>query len=95
MIIEIDGEAIQSEADFHYALGESLDLSSYYGRNLDALWDVLSTDVERPIRIEWKNAAASKAVMGECFDRLVNVLRRVESQDVEWNLPERFELVLT
>ncbi|EOG8017508.1 barstar family protein [Enterobacter ludwigii] len=28
----------------------SLDFVPYYGRNLDALWDRLSTDVERPVK---------------------------------------------
>jgi ribonuclease inhibitor len=94
MKIEFDGEAILSEGDFHDALAEALDLTGYYGGNLSALWDVLSTDVERPVRLVWENSAVSQAAMGSGFDRLVDVLRRVEKQDTEWNLPNRFELVL-
>lgn len=94
MKIEFDGEAIQTEADFHHALAEALDLPGYYGRNLNALWDVLSTDVVRPISIQWRNSEASKTAMGERFDRIVEVLRKVEKQDVEWKLLERFELIL-
>lgn len=45
----IDGALIKNEMDFHSALAEKLSLSSYYGKNLDAMWDVLTTDVERPI----------------------------------------------
>ncbi|MCK6885045.1 barstar family protein [Enterobacter roggenkampii] len=30
-------------------MSASLDFGPYYGRNLDALWDRLSTDVERPV----------------------------------------------
>ena len=94
MKIEFDGEAILSEGNFHDVLAEALDLSGYYGGNLTALWDVLSTDVERPVRLVWKNSAVSRAAMGSSFDRLVDVLRRVEKQDIEWNLPDGFELVL-
>jgi ribonuclease inhibitor len=95
MNIEFDGEAIQAEIDFHYALAEALDLPDYYGKNLNALWDILSTDVERPLRLEWKNSVISKDAMGERFDLIVGVLRRVERQDREWNLADRFELILS
>jgi ribonuclease inhibitor len=95
MNIEFDGEAIQSEVDFHYALAEALGLPEYYGQNLSALWDVLTTDVERPVRIEWRNSASSKEAMGERFNLIVGVLRRVEQQDAEWSLTDKFELILS
>ena len=94
MKIELDGEAILSEHDFHGALASALNLSGYYGRNLSALWDALSADVERPVRLLWKNSAASHAAMGAGFQRVVDVLRRVERQDIELNLARKFELVL-
>ena len=35
-------------------LGLLLDFPSYYGKNLDALWDCLR-DVERPTAVVWRN----------------------------------------
>jgi len=92
MNIEIDGNCVTTEAEFHTAISRALNFPTYYGRNLDALFDVLGADVERPVVLVWKNFAASKASMGDGFDRIVNVLRRVESQDAEWGLEETFEL---
>lgn len=97
MIAEIDGSKVRSEIDFHNSIADILRLSHHYGRNLDALWDVLSTDAERPLRIIWRDSYLSQAAMPECFARIVEVLRRVERQDMEWSLPEaeRFEVVLS
>jgi len=94
MNIEFDGRSILSEGSFHDALAEALEFGPYYGGNLSALWDTLSTDVERPVRLVWKNSAASKAAMGASFDRVVNVLRRVEAEDSEMQYEAKFELVL-
>jgi ribonuclease inhibitor len=94
MKIDIDGNDIRTEAAFHRALATALDLP-YYGGNLDALWDVLSAGVERPLLLVWRNASLSLSAMPERFDAIVQVLRRVERQDAEWALPERFELHLS
>ncbi|QYF95821.1 barstar family protein [Massilia sp. PAMC28688] len=94
MIINIDGENMATEADFHQAIAGALAFSAHYGNNLDALSDVLGTDVERPLTLHWKNAAASQLAMGPSFDRIVGVLRRIEAQDAEWGLSERFHLHL-
>lgn len=90
---EIDGERIHTEQDFHMEIGRVLELGPHYGRNLDALWDRLSTDIERPLTLVWKNAAVSRQHMGEPFDAIVAVLRRVEAQDEHWKLAERFSYV--
>ncbi|WP_426212733.1 barstar family protein [Massilia sp. TWP1-3-3] len=94
MKLEFDGVSILSESDFHEALTEALGLSTFYGKNLDALWDLLSRDVERPVLLEWKNAEISKAAMGDRFDSIVGILRDVEKQDIEYGWTERFELAL-
>ncbi|MDI7270926.1 barstar family protein [Cronobacter dublinensis] len=49
--IILDGKRIQNESDFHSVMSELLDFGPYCGRNLDALWDRLSTDIERPVKI--------------------------------------------
>jgi ribonuclease inhibitor len=94
MIVEIEGAAIRTERDFHEQLARKLDLGPYYGRNLDALWDSLSADVERPVRLVWRDAAASRAALGERFEAVVAVLSRVAQQDVAYGWTERFELEL-
>ncbi|NLR76975.1 barstar family protein [Leeia aquatica] len=94
MIVEIDGEHITSDVNFHRAISKAFDLSSYYGNNLDALWDALSTDIERPVLLIWNNSSISKNAMPADFDRIIKVLRRVEFQDAQWNLPEEERFIL-
>ncbi|MBF6467836.1 barstar family protein [Nocardia beijingensis] len=60
MRVTIDGARIRTDADLHRALWAPLDFGPYYGRNLNALWDRLTTDVERPVEIVWKNSGTSR-----------------------------------
>lgn len=94
MNIEIDGNSIKTEAEFHAKISVALSLPLHYGKNLDALFDILSRDVERPVVLVWKDSTISKASMGDSFDRIVDVLRGIENQDAEWGLEEVFELQL-
>ncbi len=94
MIAEIEGTRIQTEADFHREVANALGFGSYYGMNLDALWDVLTCDVERPATLVWKNSEVSKKSMPVEFKKIIELLRDVEKQDAEFSALERFELRL-
>jgi ribonuclease inhibitor len=94
MKVIIDGDDIHTEADFHKKIAEALEFPSHYGKNLDALWDVLSTDIERPITLVWKNSASSRSAMGESFGKIVDLLNKIVDQDVEWGLDEKFEVII-
>ena len=52
--IVLDGEKMTSKKKAHSYLKHKLDAKEYYGENLDALWDVLST-YDRNISIEFIN----------------------------------------
>jgi ribonuclease inhibitor len=89
--VVVPGSEIASEADLHRILAKELDFGPYYGKNLSALWDRLTTDVERPVRLVWTDAAASRQRLGdERFDKIVNLLRDVEAQDNEIGYHEKF-----
>lgn len=90
MKIDILGDQIFSERDFHSQLAIALGVRSYYGHNLDALWDLLSASVERPIEIVWRDAAQSRERLGEHFDKIVAVLERVRLQDEQFGWTEKF-----
>lgn len=42
MVIELDGDRMTDRACAHAYLRERLDFPDYYGRNLDALYDLLT-----------------------------------------------------
>jgi ribonuclease inhibitor len=80
--VQLDGNQIRTEADFHRRVAALLDFGPYYGHNLDALWDRLSTDVPRPVHLVWADARVSRAAMGStAFRRIEVILRAVADQD--------------
>ncbi|EKY3243179.1 MULTISPECIES: barstar family protein [Cronobacter] len=92
--IILDGKRIQNESDFHSVMSELLDFGPYYGRNLDALWDRLSTDIERPVKIIWLHSELSRKNLGESFDRIIQIFERTRQQDITFKWDERFDYIL-
>ncbi len=74
----LNGKVIRSLDEFYDEISSQLSLPAYFGRNLDALWDVLSTEVEGPAEIVWQDAQASRQAMGEDFEKVVKVLKEIE-----------------
>ena len=75
-----NGDKIRSLDDFYDRISTLKDMPKHFGRNLDALWDALSTDVAGPFEIIWKNADASRKLMGKDFNRVVKLLRDLEEE---------------
>ena len=61
-VIEIDGRVVATEAMLHAKLMESPQFPDWYGRNLDALDDILS-NLETPITIVWKHWAVTETLL--------------------------------
>ncbi len=92
--IILDGLNIYTESDVHGVLSKKLDFGPYYGRNLNALWDRLSNDVERPVTLVWTNSDTTRQRLGDTFNRIVEVLERVRKQDIELNFDDKFDYIL-
>ncbi len=91
MDVIIQGNEISCEEDLHKFLRERLDFGPYYGNNLAALRDRLSSDVERPVCLIWRNAGSSREALGrELFDRIIGIFQFVEEQDNSFGWDERF-----
>jgi ribonuclease inhibitor len=82
----LDGKKIKSLADFYDWISSLMKLPEHFGRNLDALWDVLATDIEGPFEIKWKHADNSRKLMVKDFDRIVNLLHEVEEERDDFQL---------
>lgn len=54
-IIELKLSQLKQYDSVHHWLAAELELPDYYGHNLDALWDCLTTDVKLPVTILWNN----------------------------------------
>lgn len=90
----LDGANIRTEADFHFIISGLLGFGPYYGQNLDALWDRLSSDVERPVKIIWLNSDLSKKSLGEYFDKIIQIFEKTRQQDLKFNWDEKFDYLL-
>jgi ribonuclease inhibitor len=94
MNIEINGLQVKTEADFHSQLADALGVRRFYGANLDALWDLLSAGVERPLLLSWSHSMTSRKNLGITFDRIVSVLAKVKEQDAKFGWVDEFDFSL-
>jgi len=71
-IVEIDGSILRSESQIHDFLGITFKIP-FYGKNLDALWDLLVGLIEGPVKIVWVNSQISEQLLGHRFFKLIEV----------------------
>jgi ribonuclease inhibitor len=93
-IIHIDGALINSEQDFHKVISSALDFGPYYGNNLDALWDMLSSGAAGGVVLHWKDADISRQRLGPIFDTIIRLFNETKALDAKLGLVERFEFIL-
>jgi len=82
----LNGRVIRSLDDLYDRLASRLALPAHFGRNLDALWDVLSTDIEGPFEIVWKHADESRQLMGRDYNRAVKLFKNLEKERDDFKL---------
>lgn len=66
--------------DMHRELREKLDLPSYYGNNLDALWDCLTGWLDLPLCIHWYHYEQARAAPGNSADEVLDTLQQAEKE---------------
>jgi len=76
----LDGRNMISMDQVYDQLADRFKFPAHFGRNLDALWDMLSTDVEGPFEIVWTQAVEAKKGLGRNYSRLVKLFRTLEKQ---------------
>ena len=75
--VKLAGKSIRSLEEFYGEIARKLRFPDYFGRNLDALWDVLTTDVKGPVELAWEDSEVSKKSMGKDFEKVAALLRDV------------------
>jgi ribonuclease inhibitor len=73
LTLNLDGTVLKSKEELHSTISWQLALPDYYGRNLDALWDVLST-WSAPLRIEVTHTDLLKLHLADYVDALLELL---------------------
>ncbi len=77
MEIYIDFLKIGDYEDFYAQLKEKLTLPEYFGDNLDALFDVITGELEMPLHIEFVNMSVEQL---EIFEDLLTTLEDAEEE---------------
>ena len=80
MIYEIDLEQVYSADDLQDLVEQTLPVPDYYGRNLDALYDVLTDGRKEIWEIYFHHTADAKAVLGKYMKALVKMCGRAEEE---------------
>ena len=74
MAIMLDGKAMTDRPAAHSHLAERLDLPTYYGRNLDALYDML-TEIGEDTELILEDPAAVVEQMGKYGEALLSTMQ--------------------
>lgn len=87
--ITIEGSSISSVESLHEEFSVKLNFPSYYGRNLDAMWDCLLDRIdEECIHLIWKDFLDSSNSIGEYCDKIIDMLNDLvkESDSFQYRL---------
>lgn len=74
MTVTLDGLQMQDRASAHDHLKAQLMLPDYYGRNLDALYDLL-TERGQPLEITLSNESVLTDLLGDYGEAILQTLR--------------------
>ena len=80
MTVVLDGKAMVDRVTAHTHLAERLELPTYYGRNLDALYDVL-TEIGEETEIVLTDPAAVAEQMGKYGEALLATLQEAAEEN--------------
>jgi ribonuclease inhibitor len=71
---------IRTLAQFYDELARQLAFPPHFGRNLDALWDVLTVEVAGPLEIVWEASAQAQENLGLDYAKLVTLLNELAAE---------------
>lgn len=80
MTVTLNGKAMVDRPAAHSHLAERLDLPTYYGRNLDALYDVL-TDIGEDTQIILEDPAAVIENLGKYGETLLATMQEAAEEN--------------
>ena len=83
--IIIEGARIDSREELHKVFKDALELPDYYGGILDALWDMLTGEIDLTVRIVWRDFNITKENIGGYATKVSEIIIRA-SRAVENNI---------
>ena len=80
MELRLNGEVLTNRQQLHAAIAQQLHLPDYYGENLDALWDVLSSWNE-PLQIVIENSSCMISSLGSYGEAILQLLQEAQEEN--------------
>lgn len=80
MVVHLSGKAMTDRAAAHDHLREMLQLPPYYGRNLDALYDLL-LEIGTETQIILQDPAAAAAHLGKYGEALLSTMQEAAEEN--------------
>ncbi len=71
-VVIFNFQQISSIADFYQQFGQQFSLPTWFGQNLDALWDMLCAEIEFPVVIVFTNMTLEQQ---NEFTEIVSMMR--------------------
>lgn len=72
--IIFDFDMLPDMEAFYLSFAKQFDLPDYFGNNLDALWDVLTGEIELPVQIVFKHFPQHSSV----FQPLITLMKEAQ-----------------
>lgn len=79
-LVFLDGGSMVTKEKAHEHLADSFDFPAYYGRNLDALWDMLVSE-SREVEIMLLNEEMLYENLGDYGREIVRVFEEAEKEN--------------
>ena len=78
--VQLDGAVCRSQEELHDQLKTVLHLPEKKKKNLDALWDCLTGEVDLPVELTWVNFQTSKDALGDYAESLRQLFQEAEEE---------------
>lgn len=83
--VMLNSKSMSTKEKAHQYIKERLDIKEYYGENLDALWDVLST-YDRSIKVTIVNAEKLIECLDDYGRSIIKVFQDAEEENSNINV---------
>lgn len=83
-IVYLDGSRMTDREQAHAQIADAFGFPSWYGRNLDALWDMLSTCDD--VTVYFGSADSVPQLLGEYGDALLDTFREAAEENPRLHL---------
>lgn len=81
----VDGKLMQSKEALYVHLNRVFSFPSYFGNNLDALWDVL-TENEEPTQINFVNTDLTRKYLGNYGENLIRLFESLAVKNKNYTI---------